>query len=106
MGREDGSFLGRVMTTGMARLQYGIEDAREAAMNMVESIKASKEQMITYLATIGTLGPMLGLVGTVWGMIIAFMALSKPGAQIRAKDLAKGISHALVVTLLGIGRPV
>ena len=44
----------------MGRLQYGIEDAREAAFNMVESIKASKEQLITYLATIGTLGPMLG----------------------------------------------
>src|SRR5438045_918182 len=39
MARDDGSFLGRVLTTGMGRLQYGIEDAREAAVNMVESIK-------------------------------------------------------------------
>src|SRR5262245_61513221 len=31
--RSDSSFLGRVMTAGMARLQYGIEDAREAAIN-------------------------------------------------------------------------
>src|SRR5579885_3463450 len=40
MAKEDGSFLGRVMTTGMSRLQYGIDDAREAAFNMVESVKA------------------------------------------------------------------
>lgn len=103
MAREDGSFLGRVMTTGMARLQYGIEDAREAAGNMVESIKASKEVLITYLATIGTLGPLLGLVGTVYGMILSFMELGKPGSTPNPAKLADGISHALVVTLLGIG---
>src|SRR5262249_28935405 len=57
LARNDGSFLGRVLTTGMARLQYGIEDAREASFNMVDSIRASKEQLIAYLATIGTLGP-------------------------------------------------
>jgi biopolymer transport protein ExbB len=106
MARNDNSFLARVMTAGMGRLQYGIEDAREAAFNMVESIKASKEQLIVYLATIGTLGPMLGLVGTVYGMIKAFMVLAVPGATPKPSELADGISHALVVTLLGIGLSV
>jgi biopolymer transport protein ExbB len=105
MAKEDGSFLGRVLTTGMGRLQYGIEDAREATFNMVESIRASKEQMITYLATIGTLGPMLGLVGTVYGMILSFMELGRGGSPSPAK-LADGISHALVVTLLGVALSV
>jgi biopolymer transport protein ExbB len=104
MARDDGSFLGRVLTTGMARLQYGIDDAREAAFNMVESIKAGKEQLVTYLATIGTLGPMLGLVGTVYGMIESFMVLGH-GTPNAAK-LAEGISRALVVTLLGIALSV
>ena len=54
LAKNDNSFLARVLTAGMGRLQYGIEDARETAMNMVESIKAGKEQLITYLATIGT----------------------------------------------------
>jgi biopolymer transport protein ExbB len=106
MAREDGSYLGRVLTTGMARLQYGIEDAREAAFNMVESIKAGKEQAITYLATIGTLGPMIGLVGTVYGMILAFMELGRPGTTPRPAKLADAISHALVITLLGIALSV
>lgn len=105
MAKEDGSFLGRVMTTGMSRLQYGIDDAREAAFNMVESVKAGKDQLITYLATIGTLGPMLGLVGTVWGMILSFMELGRGGSPNPAK-LADGISHALVVTLVGIALSV
>jgi biopolymer transport protein ExbB len=105
MAREDGSFLGRVMVTGMSRLQYGIEDAREAAFNMVDSVKAGKEQLVTYLATIGTLGPMLGLVGTVWGMIRSFMVLAESSSP-KPGELAGGISHALVVTLLGVALSV
>ncbi len=101
MAKDEPSYLGRVLTTGMGRLQYGLEDAREAANAMTESVKASKEQFITYLATIGTLGPLLGLVGTVYGMIQSFSVLGKT-ANPAASDLADGISHALSVTLLGV----
>jgi biopolymer transport protein ExbB len=106
LARADNSFLARVLTAGMSRLQYGIEDARETAFHTVDSIKASKEQLITYLATIGALGPMLGLVGTVYGMILSFMELSQPGKTPNPQKLADGISHALVVTLLGVALAV
>jgi len=106
LSRNESSFIGRVLTAGMGRLQYGIEDAREAAFNMAESIKAGKDQLIAYLATIGTLGPMIGLVGTVFGMIQSFMVLAIPGSKPEPSKLAEGISHALVVTLLGIGLSV
>ena len=105
MARVDSSYLGRVMTTGMSRLQYGIEDARESAFNMVDSIRASKEQLIAYLGTIGTLGPMFGLVGTVYGMIKSFKVLAEGGNPTPAR-LADGISHALVVTLVGVALSV
>jgi biopolymer transport protein ExbB len=105
MAKEDSSFVARVLTAGMSRLQYGIEDAREASFSMLESVKAGKEQLIVYLATIGTLGPLLGLVGTVFGMILSFMTLSS-GTQINAQQLADDISHALVITLLGIALSV
>ena len=105
MARADSSYLGRVLTTGMSRLQYGIEDAREASFNMVDSIRASKEQLIAYLGTIGTLGPMFGLVGTVYGMIKTFLVLALGGTPNPAR-LAEGISHALVVTLLGVALSV
>jgi biopolymer transport protein ExbB len=99
--KTDNSFLARVLTAGMGRLQYGIEDARECSRNMTDSVRAGKEQLISYLGTIGTLGPMIGLVGTVYGMIMAFMELSQGGTP-RPEKLADGISHALVVTLLGV----
>ena len=105
LAKEDPSFVARVLTAGMSRLQYGIEDAREASYSMLESVKAGKEQLIVYVATIGTLGPLLGLVGTVYGMILSFMTLSS-GSSINAQALANDISHALVITLLGIGLSV
>jgi biopolymer transport protein ExbB len=105
LARESNSYLGRVIVAGMARLQYGIDDAREIAFNTVESIKANKEQLIAYLATIGTLGPMIGLVGTVYGMIYSFMELGRGGSP-NAAELASGISRALVVTLLGVALSV
>jgi biopolymer transport protein ExbB len=106
LARNDNSYVARVLTAGMGRLQYGIEDAREAAYNMLETIKASKEQLIAYLGTVGTLGPLLGLVGTVFGMILSFMELGRAGTTPRADKLAEGISHALVVTLLGVALAV
>jgi biopolymer transport protein ExbB len=105
MARNDPSFLARVLTAGMSRLQYGIEDARESAMNMLESIRSDKEQKNNYTAVIGTLGPMLGLVGTVYGMILAFMELGA-GTQPNPSKLADAISKALVITLLGISLSV
>ncbi|MCU0704329.1 MAG: MotA/TolQ/ExbB proton channel family protein [Fimbriiglobus sp.] len=99
MAKEDNSYLGRVLTSGMGRLQYGLEDAREAAANTLDAIKSSKDRWNNYIAVIGTLGPLLGLVGTVYGMIQAFLAL---GATNSKEGLTQGISHALCVTLIGV----
>jgi len=105
MAKEDPSFLGRVLTAGMGRLQYGLEDARESAMNLLEGIKSDKDQRNNYTATIATLGPLLGLVGTVFGMIEAFMEMGKGGSPNTAA-LASAISHALSVTLVGVALAV
>jgi biopolymer transport protein ExbB len=106
MARNDPSFLGRVLTAGMSRLQYGLEDARETAMNTLESIKSDKDQKNNYTAVIASVGPMIGLVGTVYGMIESFMALNDASGAPNAQALAGGISHALVVTLFGIGMSI
>jgi biopolymer transport protein ExbB len=100
--KNDNSYVARVMTAGMARLQYGIEDAREAMLAMLDTVRSSKESWNTYLATIGTLGPLLGLVGTVSGMIGAFQELGSSSKAPDASKLAAQISHALVVTLAGV----
>jgi biopolymer transport protein ExbB len=105
LARNDTSFLARVLTAGMARLQYGIEDARETAMNTVESIKAGKEQLTTYLATIGSLGPLFGLVGTVYSMVGAFREMATD-PNIKPAVMAGILSHGLVVTMVGIALAV
>jgi biopolymer transport protein ExbB len=105
MTRQDSSFLARVLAVGMGRLQYGIDDAREAALNTVETIKAKKEQFITYLATIGSLGPLIGLIGTVYSMVGAFMEMAHSD-HTDQKKMAQTLSHGLVVTMLGIGLAV
>jgi biopolymer transport protein ExbB len=102
LAKNDSSFVARVLSAGMARLQYGIEDARETAMNAVESIKAGKEQLTTYLATIGSLGPLLGLVGTVYSMVGAFREMSDKTKPVDPHRMAEILSHGLVVTLVGI----
>jgi biopolymer transport protein ExbB len=102
MCRTESSFLARVLTAGMGRLQYGIEDAREAMAMMSDSVKSGKDSWISYLGIVGTLGPLLGLVGTVSGMIGAFRKLGEAEGAPKAADLAGEISHALVVTLVGV----
>jgi len=101
MARGDPSFLGRTLTAGMSRLQYGLEDAREAAMNTLDAIKSDKDQKNNYTAVIATLGPLLGLVGTVFGMIGAFMELGSGGPPNTGK-LANDIAQALAITLVGV----
>jgi biopolymer transport protein ExbB len=51
---------------------------------------------------IGNLGPLIGLAGTVWGMILAFTTLGESGGQAGPTDLSLGISKALFHTLLGL----
>jgi biopolymer transport protein ExbB len=100
--RNDSTFIARVLTAGMGRLQYGIEDAREAMAAMGDSVRAGKDSWNSYLGVIGTLGPLLGLVGTVSGMIGAFRKLGESDKAPEASALASEISHALVVTLVGV----
>ncbi len=100
--RNESTFIARVLTAGMGRLQYGIEDAREAMATMNDAVRAGKDSWISYLGIIGTLGPLLGLVGTVSGMIGAFRKLGESDKAPEASALASEISHALVVTLVGV----
>jgi biopolymer transport protein ExbB len=56
---------------------------------------------IEYLAVIGTIAPMLGLLGTVWGVMLAFLEFTGK-ANVQVTELAPGIAHALVNTFIGL----
>ncbi len=99
---EDGSFLAQVLAAGVRKLPGGLEQGRRAMELANEDVTMQMEHRTTYLATVGTLGPMIGLVGTVYGMILSFRVIATEGASPQASDLARGISTALFATLEGI----
>ena len=98
----DSSFLARVLAAGVRKLPSGLAQAQRASELANESTTMEMEHRTTYLATVGTLGPMIGLVGTVYGMIIAFRVIAVEGSTPQANQLAAGISTALYATLEGI----
>jgi biopolymer transport protein ExbB len=101
--RDNESFLARLVRTGVANLPNGRPEAKESMNIMSEEIVAGMEQKISYLAIIGQLGPMIGLVGTIWGMIMSFNEIANAaGSQPKPAKVAEGISTALFITLEGV----
>jgi len=98
----DPSFLARVLAAGVRKLPSGLPAALRAMELANEDATMGMEHRTTYLATVGTLGPMIGLVGTVYGMIESFRVIATAGASPQASQLAGGISTALFATLEGI----
>ena len=92
--KDNDSFLARLVRTGIANLPNGRPEAKEAMMAMSDEIVTGLDMKISYLATIGTLGPMIGLVGTVWGMILSFQTIATAGGeQPRAREGRRGHLH-------------
>ena len=105
--RDDNSFLAKVVRTGIANLPNGRAEAKEAMNETSNEVVITMEGRISYLATIGTLGPMIGLVGTIWGMIESFQTIANAaGSQPRPDEVARGISTALFITLEGVSLSV
>ena len=60
------------------------------------------EQRISWLSVIGHLAPMIGLLGTVWGLVDAFHQIEAQGGNVQPGDLASGIWQALLTTVFGL----
>jgi biopolymer transport protein ExbB len=103
LAKNDDSYLGHVLAAGMGKLQAGYP-AAVAAMEEAQSEEQMKlEHKISYVSLIGALAPMLGLLGTVTGMVSSFKKIAdNPGVAPKPDQLAGGISTALVTTLIGL----
>lgn len=98
----DESFLGQVLAAGLNRLSKSYQHAIEAMQEVAEDETMKLEHRLSYLALIGTISPMVGLFGTVDGMIRSFSTIAVAGQTPSASKLAQGISTALFTTLLGL----
>jgi biopolymer transport protein ExbB len=100
--RSDTSLFGRVLSTGLAELPGGLHDARDAMERMADTETVDMEKQISMLAVLGTLGPMIGLIGTLKGMISSFSVIAMSDVQLKASEVAGGISEALLLTFEGV----
>lgn len=77
-------------------------DAFEVALHLASAAAVSKlEQRMSFLATTGSVTPFIGLFGTVWGIMDAFMGLGEAGAT-TLRAVAPGIAEALIATAAGL----
>lgn len=79
------------------------ENVREVAQTEGSRQAGILTSRITYLSEIGAIAPMIGLLGTVMGMIKAFIEISEGGKQgVRQMQMAVGVSEALIATASGL----
>lgn len=102
MARTDESVLGQVLSAGLAKLSRGYSKALEGMQEVGEEESMKLEHRLSYMALIGNLSPMIGLFGTVHGMISSFQVIALGGASPKPAELAEGISTALFTTLVGL----
>lgn len=100
--RADDSFLGQILSAGLGKLQKGKEPALEAMQVVGESETMKAEHMLSYLALIGNVSPMVGLLGTVQGMVASFGKIAGSDTTPKPSELAGGIEQALYTTLFGL----
>lgn len=99
--KQSPSLLAYILGAGLAETQMGYAAIEKAMEDATMQQAARLFRKIEYLSVISTIAPMLGLLGTVWGMILAFMEFEAK-ANPQVAELAPGIYHALVTTLQGL----
>lgn len=100
--KEKPSFLSFVLMHGIAELEFGWTAVEKSLEDALAEQSARLFRKIEYLSVIGNIAPMIGLLGTVIGMIIAFQNVASTQGTASAPQLAEGIYQALVTTVGGL----
>jgi biopolymer transport protein ExbB len=96
------TFFTNVVASGLRRLNFGFPTMKEAMTETGEEESVKLQQRIGYLNLIGTVAPLLGLFGTVTGMILAFHVIAQKKGSAEPGELAYGIAMALITTFFGL----
>ncbi len=100
--RANPSVLSFVLLHGLAEIEGGWTAVEKALEDAIAEQSARLFRKIEYLSVIGNIAPMVGLLGTVIGMIFAFQSVAVTQGSAGAAELAEGIYQALVTTVGGL----
>jgi len=100
-GLRRGSPLGRILAAGLVNLEHGREIMKESVEDTGRHVVLELERYLNTLGTIAAISPLLGLLGTVLGMIKVFTVITTQGVG-DPEVLAGGISEALITTAAGL----
>lgn len=98
---QQNSPLGKILAAGLANRHRGRDIIKESIEDAGRHVVHELERFLNALGTIASISPLLGLLGTVLGMIRTFNTLSTSGAG-NPMMLAGGISEALITTAAGL----
>jgi biopolymer transport protein ExbB len=98
----DGSMLGEVLAAALDKKDFGFDSMREAAESVGIAEHNKYMTQISWLSLLAAVGPMLGLLGTVWGMIGAFMKMAANRGNVDPALLADNIGGAMITTATGL----
>ena len=96
------SYLSSVLSSGLPRIDRPYHDIEVAMEEAGDQEAARLHQKIGYLSLIASIAPMLGLLGTVIGMVEAFNVIANAKTSPKPAELAEGISKALMTTMMGL----
>jgi biopolymer transport protein ExbB len=99
---EDRTVFGQIIHASLSEAANGFGAMERAIEEQADLLGAKRVRSIELLNVLGAVGPMLGLFGTVYGMIAAFQEIVNVGGQPDPAQLAGGISTALVTTFWGL----
>ena len=99
---EINSPLANIVRKGLSKYQFGMERIKESIESAGKQEIYKLEKGLSVLATISGVAPLLGFLGTVTGMISAFMRIESLGGNASPSDLAGGIWEALLTTAFGL----
>jgi biopolymer transport protein ExbB len=102
LAKNDPSILGKCLAAGVEKIQGGFDAGMKAMTEVGEDENMRMEHRLGYMALIGTIAPMVGLLGTVDGMVASFSVIASSATTPKPSELATGISMALVTTLAGL----
>ncbi|OEU49483.1 MAG: biopolymer transporter ExbB [Desulfobacterales bacterium C00003060] len=102
LAKASSSPMGRILADATEVLDQDRETLETVIVHSTEEEVRELSRYIQALATIGNIAPLLGLLGTVLGMIKAFMVIQQMGGKVNAAVLAGGIWEAMLTTALGL----